>query len=81
LRKERSPIGTYNNLKINKIGPCKILRKFATNAYEIELPDNVTISRIFNVVDLYPYNRDGLGEFDGQEEIQWEEHMPIVEKP
>jgi hypothetical protein len=43
---------------MKKIGPCNILRKFATNDYEIELPDNVGISSIFNVVNLYPYNKE-----------------------
>jgi hypothetical protein len=66
---------------MKKIGPCKILRKFAANAYEIELLENVGISPIFNVADLYPYNRDDTAELDDQEEIQWEEQMPIVEKP
>jgi hypothetical protein len=32
--------------------------KFAANAYEIELSDNVGISLIFNVAELYPYKRD-----------------------
>jgi hypothetical protein len=51
---------------MKKIGPCKVLRKFGENAYEIELSDGVGISLIFNIADLYPYrvgeakNGDGL---------------------
>jgi len=55
LRKERFPIGTYNKLKMKKIGPCRIVRKFSTIAYEIELLKGIGISHIFNFVDLYPY--------------------------
>ena len=54
LMKERFPRGIYNNLKMKKIGPCKILKKFVANAYEIEFLDNVGISSIFNVADVKP---------------------------
>ena len=47
-------------MKLKNIGPCKILRKFSANAYEIELPFHLQISRIFNVLDLYPFKDLGV---------------------
>ena len=52
LRKERFPKGEYNKLKFKKIGPCKILRKFSANAYELKRPNGIVISPIFNIFDL-----------------------------
>ena len=52
LGKEIFPKREYNKLKFKKIGPCRVLRKFSTNAYEIELPLDIGISPIINVVDL-----------------------------
>jgi hypothetical protein len=40
-------------MKLKRIEPCKILRRFGENAYEIELPEDVGISPIFNIADLY----------------------------
>ena len=41
---------------MNQFGPYKILRRFYSgNAYEVELPNDMDISPIFNVDDLYKY--------------------------
>jgi hypothetical protein len=71
----------YNKLKMKNIGPCKVIRKFGANAYEIELPDGVGISLIFNVVDLYPYRDEEAGEEEEQKEVKWTKQMLVAEKP
>jgi hypothetical protein len=57
---------------MKNIGPCKILRKFDANAYEIELPNDVGISPIFNVSDLYPYREYDTEGSEYREKVQWE---------
>jgi hypothetical protein len=80
LRKERFLRGTYNKLKMNKIGPCKVLKKFGANAYEIELLDGIRISLIFNISYLYPYKAEEEGTENEQPVIQWTKQMPVAEK-
>ena len=48
---------------MKKIGPCRILKNFSANAYELEMPIAVGISTIFNVADLYPYVVGDIGTF------------------
>ena len=81
LRKERFTKGTYNKLKMKKIRPCKVLKKFGANAYEIELPDGIEISLIFNISYLYPYKDEEAEAGSEQPEVKWTKQMPVVEKP
>lgn len=54
-------------MKLNNIGPCKILRKFSANAYELEFPADMEISTIFNVSYVYPYKGDNA---EGSKDIR-----------
>ena len=63
LRKEHFPVGTYNNLKMKKFGPCKREKRHDSgNAYEVELPAELNISLVFNILDLIEFYEGGDGD-------------------
>ena len=82
LKRDKFPKGEYNKPKMKNIGPCRILRKFSANAYELEMPIGVGISPIFNVADLYPYVASDIGAFaegeDPTEDLQWVGQMHVA---
>jgi hypothetical protein len=65
---------------MKKIGPCRVLKKFGANAYEIELPDGIGISLILNISDLYPYKAEETGTGTKQLVVQWTKQMLVAEK-
>eukprot|EP01018_Ginkgo_biloba_P031903 Gb_25354 [translate_table: standard] len=79
LRKERFSSGTYNKLKLKKIGPCRIVRKCGTNAYQVDLPDELDISSIFNISDLYAYSGGDRPE-EEPVETDWRKKLPKKKK-
>ena len=42
-------------LYVRAMGPYSIIRKLGSNAYLLDLPNDMDISHIFNVKDLLPY--------------------------
>ena len=57
---------------MKKIGPCRILRKFGENAYELELPMGIGISPIFNMADLYPYKPNEADTGTKEPMVEWQ---------
>ena len=55
IRPERIPKTFSKKLYARVMGPYSIIRKMGSNAYLLDLPNDMDISPVFNVEDLVPY--------------------------
>ena len=55
VRTERLLLEKVLKLGSRGSGPFKVLKRFGTNAYELELPKEYGVNPTFNVSDLVPY--------------------------
>ncbi|GKE93700.1 hypothetical protein Tco_1574795 [Tanacetum coccineum] len=51
-----------NELLLEKYGPYKILRKIHDNAYVVDLPNTMSISKTFNVSHIYEFQSQDVNE-------------------
>jgi hypothetical protein len=81
LRKERFPRGTYNKLKMKKIGPCKVIRNLGQTHMRLNYPmgsesHRYSMLQICTLTELKKQEQRME-----QKEIQWTKQMPVAEKP
>ena len=56
MTRERISVGSYNKLKLKKYVPFKIMKKINDNAYVVDFSSNMTMSKTFNVANIYEYH-------------------------
>jgi len=53
---KRFPSGTLRKLHTRRMGQYRVLRRFGSNAYELDIPRDLEINPVFNVEDLTLYH-------------------------
>lgn len=79
LNKARLIKGIPTKLQMRRIGPCKVLAKYGSSAYKIDIPQDLEIYPIFNVKYLIQYK--GLAIKEGHQEIEFKEDTKEVSIP
>ena len=74
---ERFQTGVNTKLHPRKMGPYKVLKRIGPNAYVLELPDDMTISNVFNVADLHLY----VGHHSDDRDMEQMLRLPQLKPP
>jgi len=56
VRPEKFPPGNIKKFHAKRTCPYKVLRRIGSNAYELDIPQDLGINPVFNVEDLTQYN-------------------------
>lgn len=55
------------------------LNEFPSNFYELEIPQDIGISEIFNIVDIYPFMETNNAPIDDEvQTYQWEDKFQRI---
>ncbi|GKA06116.1 hypothetical protein Tco_0685236 [Tanacetum coccineum] len=60
IYKEHFSVGTYSKLQPKKHGPYMIPRKINNNAYVLDMPNTMSISKTFNVSYIYEFHSGNM---------------------
>lgn len=82
LNNDKLPKGLGIKLQMKRIGPCKILHKHGNNAYELELPQGLGVSHIFNVAYLTFFKGDMNSDSSNKEDpkVEWVNDLTRTKK-
>jgi hypothetical protein len=69
------PAQYHGKLRQKRYRPFKVLKRINANTYVIDLPNNMNISKTFNVADISAYHSEGnLYDHSGASFLQVEEN-------
>ena len=81
MRKERFPARKWANLQPRGDGPFQVLERINDNAYKLDLPGKYSISAIFNVSNLSPFDVSADSRMNPFEERGNDENQQAFKDP
>ena len=79
LRKERFPKREYNKIKLKKIEPCRILRKFSANASMSWECQQELAYLLFSMLLISDDTGQITGDKDSGDDLQCLKHMSVAQ--